>query len=95
MDAEEVTVVVIQNFRSSGSFRKGFVCERGCFFMGLIIPASLFNPEDYILSVLTPEERLDAAFRVAEAAFKGTNLTMKDVENAVKTIRRKAYATKK
>jgi hypothetical protein len=44
------------------------------------------TPEDYILSVLTPEERLDAAFRVAEAAFKGTCLTMKDVENAVKTI---------
>lgn len=53
------------------------------------------TPEDYILSVLTPEERLDAAFRVAEAAFNGTSLTMKDVENAVKTIRRKAYATKK
>jgi hypothetical protein len=53
------------------------------------------TPEDYILSVLTPEERLDAAFRVAEAAFKWTSLTMKDVENAVKTIRRKAYATKK
>jgi len=33
MDAEEVTVVVIQNFRSSGSFRKGFVCERGKFFI--------------------------------------------------------------
>ena len=53
------------------------------------------TPEDYILSVLTPEERLDAAFRVAEAAFKGTSLMMKDVENAVKTIRRKAYATRK
>ena len=53
------------------------------------------TPQDYILSVLTPEERLDAAFRVASAAIKGTSLTMKDVENAVKTIRRKAYATKK
>lgn len=53
------------------------------------------TPEDYILSVLTPEERLAAAFRVAEAAFKGINLTMKDVENADKTIRRKANATKK
>jgi hypothetical protein len=53
------------------------------------------TPEDYILSVLTPEERLDAAFCVAEAAFKGNNLTMKDVESAAKTIRRKAYATKK
>ncbi len=53
------------------------------------------TPEDYILSVLTPEERLDAAFRVAEAAFIGNTWTMKDVVNAVKTIRRKVYATKK
>jgi len=53
------------------------------------------TPEDYILSVLTPKERLDASFRVAEAVFKGTSFTMKDVENAVKTIRRKACATKK
>jgi len=53
------------------------------------------TPEDYILSVLTPQERLDAAFRVAEAAFTSATLTMKDVENAVKTLRRKADATKK
>jgi hypothetical protein len=53
------------------------------------------TPQDYILSVLTPEERLDAAFRVAEAGFKGTCLTLKDVENAVKMMRRKAYVTKK
>jgi hypothetical protein len=49
------------------------------------------NPEDYILSALPPEDRLDAAFRVAEEAFKKTKLTMKDVENAVKTVRRKVY----
>jgi len=52
-------------------------------------------PEEYILSVLTPEERLEAAFRIAKEAFKKTTLTPKDVENAVKTIRRKAYAAKK
>ena len=57
--------------------------------------AKKITPEDYILSVLTPEERLEAAFRVAEEAFKGTTLTMKDIENAVKTIRRKTYAAKK
>ena len=57
--------------------------------------AKKITPEDYILSVLTPEERLEAAFRVAEEAFKSTTLTIKDVENAVKTIRRKTYATKK
>lgn len=53
------------------------------------------NPEDYILSVLSPEERLDAAFKVAKKAFKGVRLTMKDVDNAVKTVRRKAYEKKK
>jgi len=53
------------------------------------------NPEDYILSVLSPEERLDAAFKVAREAFKSTKLTMKDVDNAVKTVRRKAYEKKK
>lgn len=49
------------------------------------------NPEDYILSVLSPEDRLDAAFKVAREAFKKTALTMKDIENAVKSVRRKAY----
>ena len=53
------------------------------------------NPEDYILSVLSPEERLDAAFKVAKEAFKGVRLTMKDVDNAVKTVRRKTYEKKK
>lgn len=53
------------------------------------------NPEDYILSVLSPEERLNAAFKVAKEAFKGTKLTMKEVDIAVKKVRRKAYAKKK
>lgn len=52
------------------------------------------NPEDYILSVLSPEDRLDAAFKVAREAFKKTALTMKDIENAVKSVRRKAYEKK-
>ncbi len=53
------------------------------------------NPEDYILSVLSPEDRLDAAFKVAGEAFKKTKLTMRDIDNAVKTVRRKAYEKKK
>ncbi|MBM4135649.1 MAG: hypothetical protein FJ241_02340 [Nitrospira sp.] len=53
------------------------------------------NPEDYILSVLSPEERLDAAFKVAREAFKDTKLTMKDIENAIEIVRRKAYEKKK
>jgi len=53
--------------------------------------AKKIKPEDYILSVLSPEDRLDAAFRIAGEAFKKTKLTMKDIDNAVKTVRRKAY----
>ncbi|MDP3111544.1 MAG: hypothetical protein Q8M71_05530 [Thermodesulfovibrionales bacterium] len=60
-----------------------------------IATAKKINPEDYILSVLSPEERLDAAFKVAREAFKGTRLTIKDVDNAVKAVRRKAYEKKK
>jgi len=49
------------------------------------------KPEDYILSVLSPEERLDAAFKLAKEAFKKATLTIKDVEKAVKKVRRRAY----
>ena len=60
-----------------------------------VASAKKINPEDYILSVLSPEERLNAAFKVAREAFKGTKLTMKDIENAVETVRKKAYGKKK
>ena len=53
------------------------------------------DPENYILSVLSPEDRLDAAFRVAGEAFKKTKLTVKDIDNAVKAVRKKAYGKKK
>ena len=54
----------------------------------------IVNPEEYILSVLSPEDRLDAAFRIAREAFKSTKLTVKDVEKAVETVRSKAYEKK-
>jgi hypothetical protein len=57
--------------------------------------ARKISPEDYLLSVLSPEDRLDAAFRVAGEAFKKSKLTVRDVENAVKIVRRKAYEKKK
>lgn len=57
--------------------------------------ARKIDPEDFILSALPPEDRLDAAFKVACEAFKKTRLTMKDVENAVKTVRRKVHEKKK
>jgi hypothetical protein len=52
------------------------------------------DPEDYILSVLSPEDRLGAALKIAREAIKGTKLTMKDINNAVKSVRRKAYGKK-
>lgn len=60
-----------------------------------VTTAKKINPEDYILSVLSPEERLEAAFKVAKEAFKGTKLTMKDVDNAIKKVRRRTYEKKK
>ena len=57
--------------------------------------AQKVNPEDFILSALSPEDRLDAAFEVAREVFKKTRLTMKDIDNAVKSVRRKAYEKKK
>lgn len=45
------------------------------------------SPEDYILSVLSPEERLYAALKIAGKAFRKTKLTMKDIDNAVKSVR--------
>ena len=54
------------------------------------VTAKSINPEDYILSVLSPEDRLDAAFKVAKEAFKNSKLTMADVDNAVRAVRRKA-----
>jgi hypothetical protein len=53
------------------------------------------DPEDYILSVLSPEDRLDAALKIAREAFKGAKLTVKDINNAVKSVRRKAYEGKR
>jgi hypothetical protein len=53
------------------------------------------TPEDYILSVLSPEDRLDAVLKIAKEAFKKTKLNMRDIENSVQSIRRKIYGEKK
>ncbi len=57
--------------------------------------AKKISPEDYILSVLSPEDRIDAAFMVAREAFKKTRLTMNDVEQSISLIRGKIYGKKK
>jgi len=48
-------------------------------------------PYDFILSVLSSQERLEIAFRIAQEAFKETTLELKDIEAAVKKLRRKIY----
>jgi len=53
--------------------------------------AKKIDPEDYILSVLSPEDRLDAAFQVAREAFRKTKFTMQDIDRAVNSVRRKTY----
>jgi hypothetical protein len=58
------------------------------------VAAKKVDPEDYILSVLPPSDRLDAAFKVAQEAFKKTKLTVKDINDVVKSVRRKAYEKK-
>jgi hypothetical protein len=59
---------------------------------GIMKLAKTISPDDYILSVLSPRERLEAALNVARDAFKGTSLRPVDVEAAVKKVRKKAYA---
>jgi hypothetical protein len=59
------------------------------------VARKVIDPEDYILSVLSPEDRLDAAFKIAREGFKGTKLTMRDIDRAVTSVRRKAYEGKK
>jgi len=59
------------------------------------ITPKIVTPEDYILSVLSPEDLLYAAFKVAREAFKNTRLTIRDIDNGVESVRRKAYGKKK
>ncbi len=59
------------------------------------VAAKKINPEDFILSVLSPKDRLNAAFDVARVAFGKSKLSIKDIDNAVRAVRRKAYEKKK
>jgi DNA-binding IclR family transcriptional regulator len=54
--------------------------------------AKKISPEDYILAVLSPQERLEAAFNVAREAFKDTTLKPADLRAAVQKVRKKVYA---
>jgi len=59
------------------------------------VAAKKVNTEDFILSALSPEDRFNAAFDVAREAFRKGRLSMKDIDYAVKSVRRKAYEKKK
>ena len=52
------------------------------------------SPEEYILAPLSAQERLEAAFRIAQEAFKVRALSFSDVESAVRKVRRRLYADK-
>ncbi len=51
-------------------------------------------PDEFILSVLSAEDRLDVAFKIARQAFKGTSLTLEDIQGAVTKIRKKKHGKK-
>ena len=53
--------------------------------------AKKINPKEYILSVLSPEERLKTVLKIASEAFKGTKLSEEDIENAIKRVRKNIY----
>jgi hypothetical protein len=65
-----------------------------CYETSMKAAVQKINPEEYILAALSPENRLDAALRVAHEAFRGTKLTIADVEAAVRKVRRKQHATR-
>lgn len=46
------------------------------------------RPEEFILAALSPEQRIDAALRVARQAFNKTDLTLVDVQSVVHKVRR-------
>ena len=59
------------------------------------VTAQQISPEEYVLAVLSPEDRVEAAFRIAREAFKNTTLTLDDVESAVRKVRRRLYAQRR
>jgi hypothetical protein len=53
------------------------------------------EPAEYVLAVLPQEERLEITFKIAHEAFKGTTLSIEDIEAAVKKIRKRIYKVEK
>ncbi len=55
-------------------------------------PVNKISLDEYILSVLSPQERLDAALTITREAFKHSSLKPVDIHAAVQKVRKKAYA---
>ncbi len=47
--------------------------------------------EEFILDALTPQERLEAALKLARTAFRDSTLSMEDLEAAIQKVRRRIY----
>jgi hypothetical protein len=56
--------------------------------------ARKIDPEEFILSVLTPKECFETGMRIAREAFQNTTLTIEDIEAAVRRVRRKHHAAR-
>jgi hypothetical protein len=47
--------------------------------------------DEFILAALTPQERLEAALKLACAVFRDSTLSMEDLEAAIQKVRRHIY----
>jgi|GEM_PF-4296648 hypothetical protein len=47
--------------------------------------------DEFILAALTPQERLEAALKLARAVFRDSTLSMEDLEAAIQKVRRHIY----
>ncbi len=47
--------------------------------------------EELILAALTPQERLEAALKIARTVFRDSTLSMEDLEAAIQKVRRHIY----
>jgi len=47
--------------------------------------------DEFILAALTPQERLEAALKLARTVFRDSTLSMEDLEAAIQKVRRHIY----
>ncbi|MCD6193707.1 MAG: hypothetical protein J7L26_09595 [Candidatus Aminicenantes bacterium] len=51
--------------------------------------------DEFILSVLSPQKKLEASLELAKIAFRDTKLKVKDIQEIVRKIRKKIYEEEK